>query len=153
MSCVCFLAFICVCLIMSNFFATPWTVAHQASLSMEVFRQEYLSGLPCPPPGDLPNPGIKLRSPALQVDSLLSEPPGKPWCLMINICRIVKGKPSILSTVLRNSEPRARFQIPVDIPAAGTVTNANVTRQLPSHALGSPARLLTLCFYFTHCLT
>ena len=39
--------------------------------------QEYWSGLPCPPPGDLPNPGIKPRSPALQVDSLLSEPPGQ----------------------------------------------------------------------------
>ena len=41
-------------------------------------RQEYWNGLPCPPPGDLPNPGIEPRSPALQVDSLLSEPPGKP---------------------------------------------------------------------------
>ena len=41
-------------------------------------RQEYWSGLPCPPPGDLPNLGIKPRSPALQVDSLPSEPPGKP---------------------------------------------------------------------------
>ena len=40
-------------------------------------RQEYLSGLPCPPPADLPNPGIEPRAPALQVDSLLSEPPGK----------------------------------------------------------------------------
>ena len=41
-------------------------------------RQEYWSGLPCPPPGDLPNPGIEPRSPALQVDSLPIEPPGKP---------------------------------------------------------------------------
>ena len=41
-------------------------------------RQEYWSGLPCPPPGDLPNPGIKPRSPALQVDSLLTESQGKP---------------------------------------------------------------------------
>ena len=41
-------------------------------------RQEYWSGLPCPPPGDLPSPGIELRSPTLQVDSLPSEPPGKP---------------------------------------------------------------------------
>ena len=45
---------------------------------MEVFRQEYWSGLPCPPPGDLYNPGIKPRSPAFKVDSLLSEPSGKP---------------------------------------------------------------------------
>ena len=41
------------------------------------FRQEYLGGLPCPPPGDLPNPGIEPRSPALQMDSLPSELPGK----------------------------------------------------------------------------
>ena len=43
-----------------------------------IFRQEYWSGLPFPSPGDLPNPGIEPGSPALQVDSLLSEPPGKP---------------------------------------------------------------------------
>ena len=42
-------------------------------------RQEYWSGLPCPPPGDLPNPKIKPRSPVLKMDSLLSEPPGKPY--------------------------------------------------------------------------
>ena len=40
-------------------------------------KQEYWSGLPCPPPGNLPDPGIEPRSPALQADSLLSEPPGK----------------------------------------------------------------------------
>ena len=43
-------------------FATPWTVVHQASLSMGFSRKEYWSGLPCPPPGDLPNPGIKSAS-------------------------------------------------------------------------------------------
>ena len=59
-------------------FATPWTVAHQASQSMEFSRQEYWSGLPFPSPGDLPNPGIEPRSPTLQVDALPSEPPGKP---------------------------------------------------------------------------
>ena len=50
--------------------ATPWTVAYQAPLSTEFSRQEYQSGLPCPPPGDLLNPGIKPASPALQADSL-----------------------------------------------------------------------------------
>ena len=45
-----------------QFFATPWTVAYQVPLSMGFSRQEYWSGLPCPPPGDLPNPGIKPRS-------------------------------------------------------------------------------------------
>ena len=55
----------------------PWTVAHQVPLSMGFPRQEYQSGLPFPPPGDLPNPGIELKSPALDVGSLPSEPPGK----------------------------------------------------------------------------
>ena len=51
-----------------QFFVTPWTVAHQAPLSMGSSGQEYWSGLPCPPPGDLPDPGIEpasLLSPAL----------------------------------------------------------------------------------------
>ena len=59
-------------------FATPWTGAHQAPLSMKFSRQEYWSGLPFPSPGDLLNPGIKLTSPTLQADSLLSEPPEEP---------------------------------------------------------------------------
>ena len=59
-------------------FATPWTVAHQALLSMGLSRQEYWSGLPFPSPGDLPDPGIEPRSPALQADALTSESPGKP---------------------------------------------------------------------------
>ena len=64
----------CVCsvaLIMSNCFATPWTVTHQASLPMELSRQEYWSGLPFPPPADLPDPGMEPESPAspaLQTD-------------------------------------------------------------------------------------
>ena len=56
-----------------------WIVVHQAPLSMGFSRQEYWSGLSCPPPGDHPNPGIKPRSPALQADSLPTEPPGKPY--------------------------------------------------------------------------
>ena len=68
-------------------FVTPWTVVCQAPLSMEFSRQEYWSGLPFPSPGDLPNPWTEPVSPALQVDSLLSEPPGKPCnreCLLFN---------------------------------------------------------------------
>ena len=59
-------------------FVTPWTVTHQAPLYMGFSRQEYWSGLPFPLVGDLPDPGTEPRSPALQVDSLPSEPPGKP---------------------------------------------------------------------------
>ena len=54
-------------------FAIPWTIQ-----SMEFSRQEYWRGESFPSPGDLPNPGIKPRSPALQVDSLPAESPGKP---------------------------------------------------------------------------
>jgi len=54
-----------------------WIVAHQAPLLMGFSRQEYWSGLPFPSPGDLSDPGVKSYSPALQADSLLSEPPGK----------------------------------------------------------------------------
>ena len=54
--------------------ATPWAVAHQYPLSMEFSRQEYWSRLPFPSPGDPPDPGIEPMSPALQADSLLSEP-------------------------------------------------------------------------------
>ena len=59
-------------------FATPWTVAYQAPPSMGFSRQECWSGVPLPSPGDLPEPGIKPRSPTLQADALPSEPPGKP---------------------------------------------------------------------------
>ena len=57
---------------------TTWTVARQAPLSMGFSKQEYWSGLSCPPPAYLPNPGIKPRSPNLHADSLPSETPGKP---------------------------------------------------------------------------
>jgi len=72
---------VCVCvksLSHVRLFATLWTVAHQAPPSMRFSKQEYWSGLPFPSPGDLPNLGIEPTSPALQVDSLPSEPPGKP---------------------------------------------------------------------------
>ena len=58
-------------------FVTPWTVAHQAPLSMGFSKQEYWSGLPFPPPGDLPDTRIEAGSPTLQVDSFPTEPPGK----------------------------------------------------------------------------
>ena len=62
---------------------TPWTVIHQASWSMGASRQEYWSGLPCPPPGDLPKPETESTSPASPAlaDRVSTEPPGKPLCL------------------------------------------------------------------------
>ena len=58
-------------------FVTPWTLAHQAPLSMGFSRQEYWSGLLFPSPGDLLNAGIEPRSAAMQADALTSEPSGK----------------------------------------------------------------------------
>ena len=58
-------------------FVTPWTIAHEAPLSMEFSRQEYWSGLPLPSPGDLPDPRIEPVSPKLQEDFLSSEPSEK----------------------------------------------------------------------------
>ena len=63
---------------MSDSFVTPWAIAHQAPLSMEFPRQEYWSGLPFPSPGDLLHSGMEPGSPALQANSLLTEPPQKP---------------------------------------------------------------------------
>ena len=60
----------------SRLFATPWTGAYQAPPSTEFFRQEYWSGLSFISPGDLPDPGNKPGSPALQADALPSEAPG-----------------------------------------------------------------------------
>ena len=72
---------LCVCL-RSHFsyvrlFAMLWTAAHQALLSMEFSRQEYWSGLPCPPPGDLPNPGVESVTPVAD-RFFTTEPPGSP---------------------------------------------------------------------------
>ena len=63
--------------VVSDSFVTPWTVALQAPLSMGFSRQEYWSGLPCPPPGDLSNPRVKPRSPALIGGFFTNEPTGK----------------------------------------------------------------------------
>ena len=67
------------------FFSNFWILK-----SLSVWDHLYWSGLPCPPPGDLPNPGIEPRSPALQADSLSSEPPGKP---------ILKANPSLFLSI------------------------------------------------------
>ena len=59
-------------------FVTPWTVAHQTPLSMEISRQESCSGFPFPSPGDLPDSGIEPASPVSQADFFAAEPPGAP---------------------------------------------------------------------------
>ena len=74
-----------------QFFATPWTVAHQVPLSMGLNRQEYWSGLPFPSPWNLPDPGIKPAFPELACEFFTTEPPGKP----LNACSISQKIKSI----------------------------------------------------------
>ena len=85
-----------------NLFVTPWTVAHHAPLSVGFSRQEYWSELPCSPPGDLPHPGIKPRSPVLQADSLSAESQGKPfYSFTEHLSFIEKGGDALLRMISR----------------------------------------------------
>ena len=77
-------------------FATPWTVAHQAPLSIVFPRQEYWSGLPFPSSGDLPDPRIKLASPALQADSLQTELRGSPFFFLYHLSFSEYPKASVI---------------------------------------------------------
>ena len=97
-------------------FATPWTVAYQASPSREFSRQEYWSGLPFPSPGDIPDPGIKPRYPELQAVSLPPKPPGKtsirsPFLLS----GIPTGKP--------DNEVPSECTVPYLMPSFGTFSD------------------------------
>ena len=91
----------------------PWTVAHQAPQSVGFSRQEYWNGLPFPSSGDLPNPGIKPEPPALQADSLLSEPPGQTSYRDAGLKSKGRNFPYHLQniTVKRNFSPMNRAQI------------------------------------------
>ena len=81
-------------------FATSWTVAHHASLPMEFSRQEYWSGLPFPSPGHLPDPRIGPGSPALQADSLPSEPLHSIPPFLITCILLINQQATINSTFL-----------------------------------------------------
>ena len=91
-------------------FATLWTVAYQAPLSLGFSRQEYWSGLPFPSPGDLPDLGIEPGFPALQADALTAEPPGKPRILcnggVICISELIDISPGKLHSSLCFLQPR-----------------------------------------------
>ena len=92
--------------------ATPWTVACQAPLFMGLPRQEYWRGLPFPSPGDLPDPGIKPGSPALQAVSLPSEPSGKP-----NIRALYNYNTELLQYIYYNNWPSHMAQTVKNLPA------------------------------------
>ena len=90
---------VCVCVSHSVMFdsAAPWTIAHQAPLSMGFSRQEYWNEDPFPSPEDLANLGIEPRTPALQAGSLSSVPPGKPLithCLKLKPIHLILSLPT-----------------------------------------------------------
>ena len=90
-----FLNRLCVCSVLTlsciPLSATPWTTTRRAPLSMGILQARILEWLPCPPPGDLPNPGIKPRYDAQEADSLLSEPAGKPKNTGVGSLSLLQG--------------------------------------------------------------
>ena len=110
-----------------------WTVAGQIPLSIEFLRQEYWNGLPFPSPRDFPEPGIEPGSPALQADSLPSEPPGKTkWpksktLRILNVCENVKQLEHSY-TAAGNTKLYSHFSLELPVP------NRPVTESLPSRA-------------------
>ena len=119
-------------------FAIPLTVARQASLSMRFSRQEYWSGLPFPSPGDLPNPGIELRSPALQADSLPTELQGST------------GKPVLFHMDTHISNVYSIY--PSHLGTENTVSKRcrEGGHQFPSKALSAVPLGLACWFYLSH---
>ena len=105
---------------------TPWTVARQAPPSMGFSRQEYWSGLLFPSPGDLPNPGIKPKSPTLQADALTSAPPGKPLRSLLLVGH------NIISLSLCFGGGRQEYWSGLPFPSPGDLPN-------PGIEPGSPA--------------
>ena len=115
--------------------ATPWIVACQGHLSIEFSRQEYSSVLPFPFPGHLPDPGIKLRSLALQADSLPSDPPRKPSLLQFS---------SVIQSCLTLCDPMNHsmtgFPVHHQLPEFTQTHVHRVGNAIqPSHPLSSPS--------------
>ena len=111
--------------------ATPWTVARQAPLSTGRSRQEYRSGLPFPPPGDVSNPGMKPRSPAPQADSLLSETPGK-------LIKVTEFMHNVSTSLLnpRYSHIRARYDPVVGLRMSALIMSLRSGLRSPRNSPG-----------------
>ena len=108
-----------------QFFATLWTVACQAPLSMEFSKQEYQSGQPFPSPGDLPDPRIEPGSPALQAHSLPSQPP-------VNICvkcQLHQGSLSIINPA--NNLGRCKALLTSDLGFLNFILSNKFSRNNP----------------------
>ena len=123
---------------------TPWTLAHQAPLSMEFCRQECWSGIPFPSPAVLPNPGIKLGSPTLEADFLPSEPPGKPSFSLLSPLKIITI--CLLSSVQLLSRVRLFAASWITARQASlSITNSRSLLILMSIEAVMPSSCLILC--------
>ena len=125
-------------------FVTPWTVSRQALMSMGFSGQEYWSGLPCPPPEDLPNPRIKPESPALagRFFTPFTEPPGKPSCYY----SILDSREHTLSTAWQMASPSNFPQI--TIWSAGDLIDTGQSPGLQPHVfqhIWATTPLLVIC--------
>ena len=100
-------------------FVNPWTVAHQAPLSMGLSRQEDWSGLPFPSPGDLPDPGIQPRSIALQADSLPTQLPGKSMETSHDLWSTIKLRWEAITMLVLHTAPIV--SLPLITPRKGLV--------------------------------
>ena len=109
-------------------FVTLWTTAHQVPLSMGFSRQENWSGLPYSPPGDLPDPGIKPRPPALQAGSLPSELPG--WCQKVRV--LLQSEAGV------NSHVTKHHSWGMDMWKSESESGSLVSDSLQPHGLHSP---------------
>ena len=119
-------------------FAAPWTVAHQTPLSMIFSRQKYWSGLPFPSPRDLPHLVIKSVSPALQEDSLPTEPPGSPYNCCCSVPQLSSVQP--ISCVRIFATPWSAA-----CQASLSITNSQSLPKLMSIELVKPSYHLILC--------
>ena len=119
-------------------FVTPWTVAHQASLTTEFSRREHWSGLPFPTSGDLPDPGIKpvsLESPVLAVSFLTAEPPEKPYPLQFS--SVAQSCPTLCDPMNRSMPGHpVHHQLPEFIQTHVHPVSDAIQ---PSHPLSSPS--------------
>ena len=145
--CVCIYTYMYVCMCVcarsvTQLCATPWTLAHQAPLSMEFSRPEYWSRLPFPSPGDLLDPGIKSTSfvsPALLADSLSFEPPGKPFLVcMASLLSFVSQSCLTLCNPMDCSTPG--FPVLHYLPELAQTPVHRVSDAIqPSYPLSSPS--------------
>ena len=123
-------------------FATLWTVAYQALPSMGFFRQEYWRGLTFPSPGDRPNPGIELRSPALQANSLPFEPPGKSISMSKSKSEVLVAQPCL--TLRSHGLQSTRLLCSWDSPGKNTGVGCHALLQGIFPTQGSNPHLLGL---------